>query len=62
MRGRKVFFGMNHNGEYETVTETTSVVQDANELGSNNIYQSGENAVYNSSAPEVNNGETNNNS
>ena len=48
--------------EYETVTETTSVVQDANELGSNNIYQSGENAVYNNSIPEVNNGETNNNS
>lgn len=46
--------------EYETVTETTTytdVDQEANEPGSNNIYQSGENAVYNNSAPEVNNGE-----
>lgn len=48
--------------EYETTTKTTNIVQDANELGSNNIYQSGENAVYNNSAPEVNSGETNNNS
>ena len=48
--------------EYETTTETTNIGQDANEIGSNNIYQPGENAVYKNSALEVNSGETNNNS
>lgn len=43
------------------VCETTSVVQDANKPGSNNIYQSGENAIYNSIVPEVDYGQADNN-
>ncbi len=43
------------------VCETTSIVQDANKPGSNNIYQSGENAIYNDIVPEVDYGQADNN-
>lgn len=39
-----------------TTTETTTITQDTGEGGGNNIYQSGENAVYNQKAPEDNMG------
>lgn len=50
--------------DYEVTedTYTTSVHQSANEPGSNNVYQSGENATYNQNTPEVDNyGNANNN-